>query len=165
MKRLSRIKVDWVGSRMERINGQLSNWLDRPFHADFLLEKVSEQIFLGLHNNKAEIQTSITPVNLRELPQEWDWFAVLQLQAHGISLPMKWSSRIQGDMAKWNWSGCGCIQHCRTPFVIQLLLLNNKNCLKLLKTSFWTSERKWMKQEYDPVLNQWAQWEQMIFQW
>lgn len=34
-ERLSRTKVDWV----ERINGQLSIWLDSPFPADFLLEK------------------------------------------------------------------------------------------------------------------------------
>lgn len=46
--------IDWIGHSM---------WI-------FLLEKVSEKIFLGLHNNKAKIQTRKTPVKLRKLPQE-----------------------------------------------------------------------------------------------
>lgn len=154
MKDLAGLKlIGW-----ERINGQFSNWLDSPFHVDVLLEKISQKIFLGLNNNKAQIQTSKTSVKLRELPQELVcWFAILQLQS--MEFPCPWSETA-GYRAKWpNEIDLDVVvyRQGRKHFVIQLLLLNNKNCLKLLKSSFWKSEREWMKQEYDPVLNQWVQ--------
>lgn len=103
--------IEWVVEWKESMSNFLIDWIGHSMRI-FLLEKVSEKIFLGLHNYKAKIQTRKTPFKLRKLPQEWKWFAILQLQSHGIFLLMKWNSRIQGQMKLiWMWLYADSAEH------------------------------------------------------
>lgn len=62
--------IGWVVEQKESMDNFLIHWIAHSIMTFLLEKKISQKIFLGLNNNKAQIQTSKTPVKLRELPQE-----------------------------------------------------------------------------------------------